>query len=81
MTFWQFLQAYYGRILILAWFLLTGAVNALPQPGEAFVFGTWLMATLREWVNQAPAKFPALTAAERKAVMAMRAKETDVDAK
>jgi hypothetical protein len=82
MTFWQFLQAYYGRILIVAWFLVTGAVNALPAPGDPFVFGTWFMATLREWVNQAPAKFPILTAAEKREVMAMRARETDsVDAK
>lgn len=75
MTFTQFLQAHYVAIIVAIWFIFTSAVNALPAAGTAFVFGTWFMAFLRELVQQAPTKFPILTAAEMKAVMVSRAKE------
>jgi hypothetical protein len=75
MTFWQFIQAHYVVVIVAVWFVFTCAVNALPAAGTAFIFGTWFMALLRELAQQAPAKFPILTAAEKKAVMEVRAKE------
>lgn len=75
MTVIQFLQAHYVVVIAVLWFVFTSGVNALPAAGTAFVFGTWLMAFLRELAQQAPTKFPILTAAEMKAVMVTRAKE------
>ena len=68
MTFWQFIQAHYLALTVIAWFVFTCIVNALPPTGTAFVFGTWLMAFLRELAQQAPAKFPVLTAEQKKAL-------------
>jgi hypothetical protein len=75
MTFTQFVVAHYVAIIVACWFVFTSAVNALPAAGTAFVAGTWFMAFLRELAQQAPAKFPILTAAEMKAVEVARVKE------
>jgi len=53
-------------ITVAAFFVFTSAVNALPAAGQPFVFGTWFMAFLRELAQQAPAKFPVLTAQQQK---------------
>ena len=66
MTFWQFIQAHYMILAVVAWFIFTCAVNALPPNGTAFVFGTWFMGFMRELAQQAPAKFPVLTPAQQK---------------
>jgi hypothetical protein len=68
MTFFQFVQAHYLAIGLSVWFLFTSAVNALPPTGTPFAFGAWFMGTLREIAQQAPAKFPALTPAQLKAL-------------
>jgi hypothetical protein len=75
MTFWQFIQAHYVALIVAVWFVFTSAVNALPAAGTAFVAGTWFMAFLRELAQQAPAKFPILTAAEQRAVDQVRLNE------
>lgn len=66
MTFWQFIQAHYMALAIVAWFIFTCVVNALPPTGTAFVWGTWFMAFLRELAQQAPSKFPVLTPTQQK---------------
>jgi hypothetical protein len=77
MTFSQFVVAHYIALIVGAWFIFTSAVNALPAAGTTFVFGTWFMAFLRELAQQAPTKFPILTATEMKTVMLSRAKEAN----
>jgi hypothetical protein len=77
MTFSQFIVTHYVALIVAAWFLFTSAVNALPAAGTPFIAGTWFMAFLRELAQQAPTKFPILTAAEMKAVMLTRAKEAN----
>jgi hypothetical protein len=69
MTFWQFVVAHYVAFIVGLWFIFTSAVNALPAAGTPFVAGTWFMAFLRELAQQAPTKFPVLTA-EQKATLA-----------
>ena len=65
MTFWQFIQAHYLAIAVGGWFLFTCCVNALPPAGQPFVFGTWLIGTLKEIAQQAPTKFSALSTTEQ----------------
>lgn len=77
MTFWQFIQAHALMAGIIAWFLYTCAVNALPPEGQPFVFSVWLMAFMREIAQQAPKKFPTLTPAQMK-MLATLPPETEI---
>lgn len=70
MTFAQLLHDHYVIIGMVAWFLFTSAVNALPNTGESFVFGVWFPAFLREIAQQAPARFPSLTPAQKELLAA-----------
>jgi hypothetical protein len=66
MTFWQFVVAHGVAIGVIAWFVFTCGVNALPAEGTPFAAGTWFMAFLRELSQQAPKKFPPLSTQQEK---------------
>jgi hypothetical protein len=74
-TFWGFVTAHYLAIGVVAWFIFTSGVNALPPAGQPFVAGAWFMAFLRELAQQAPSKFHLLTAPEKVAVAQVQARE------
>ena len=53
-----FIQSHSGAILIVVVYVLTAAINSLPDPStEKFEFYPWLYHTARQLINAVPAQY------------------------